>query len=380
MAEIEQCETRFLIIEDNPRYKTLLQESLEDYAYKHFSFAETTKQADDLLSKDYFDVIIADMRLGEEVDGGFTILNEIKTRTITSIVIILTANDSVIDCRRAFREGAWDYISKNMRGDVFKVLALSIADALSYVIQWGNNKDEPWIKIHQNELWEQYPDQYIAVLNNRVIDADIDYAVLEQRIRDNNRPLLIPIIKQMKVEKLNQLPIHVLIQRGENECLEFKSTLQCNIKDGSKNENVVLASLKTIAAFLNTSGGILLIGVEDDGGVFGLEADITLLGKRASLDGFEQKLTSYIVDRIGTAFSQFISIRFEQLSQKDICVVDVEKAKEPTFVQAINKNGGRQKYFYVRVGCTTRALDMEEMYKHFQMKMSGPLQARVSSN
>ena len=51
------------------------------------------------------------MRLGEDSSGGFTIVEEIQQRNITSIVIILTANDSIKDCRKALRGGlCWDYM------------------------------------------------------------------------------------------------------------------------------------------------------------------------------------------------------------------------------------------------------------------------------
>jgi ActR/RegA family two-component response regulator len=367
MTEQKQQQSRLLIIEDNSRYKKLLHESLEeDYGYQHFSFAETTAQAHNYLTSEYFDLIIADMRLGEEKDGGFTLLNEIKNHTITSIVIILTANDSIADCRRAFKEGAWDYISKNMRGDVMKILNQSIIDALAYMKKWSNYKDERWIETHQLQLMQQYPEQYIAVLNNRVIDSDEDKTILVQRIQENSRPLLVPIIKQIKVDAIRKLPISQLIEHGESERIEFKETLDSD--DKIEKEVVILASLKTIAAFLNTLGGILLIGVTDNGDIAGLERDIKLLRKRQNLDGFEQKLINYIIDRIGTAFSQFITIRFETLDEKNVCVINVEASKQPAFVKRKDKNGGQQKCFYIRASCTTRELDVEEMYSYIQMK------------
>ncbi|MCP4697532.1 MAG: response regulator [Gammaproteobacteria bacterium] len=369
MDELSHTNARILAVEDNPRYSALLLEALEESGYREIQLAETAEAAHEKLARQYFDVIITDMRLGEDREGGFLVLNEIKARNITSIVIILTANDTVVDCRRAFREGAWDYISKNMRGDVLAILNESILDALIYAEQWGNRQDEMWIQNNKKKLLEQYPGQYIAVINNSVIDADSNRQALQQRIRARKLPLLLPVIREMATETLEQLPVAELIQREESECLEFKSTLQCNVKDGNKNEAVVLSVLKTIAAFMNTSGGLLLIGVEDDGKVFGLEADIALLGKRKDLDGFGQKLVSLIVERIGAAFSPLVKIRFEKAENKDLCVLEVSKAKSPAFVQARNKSGERQKYFFIRAGNTTRALDVEEMFQYIQMKV-----------
>ena len=65
-----------------------------------------------------------------------------------------------------------------------------------------------------------------------------------------------------------------LIKRGESKTLEFKSTLRWNLKEDRKDDKFVThATLKTIAAFLNTEGGDLLIGVADDGSIVGIERD-----------------------------------------------------------------------------------------------------------
>ncbi len=65
-----------------------------------------------------------------------------------------------------------------------------------------------------------------------------------------------------------------LIKRGESKTLEFKSTLRWNLEeDRQDDKGVTHAVLKTIAAFLNTEGGDLLIGVADDGAIVGIERD-----------------------------------------------------------------------------------------------------------
>jgi hypothetical protein len=65
-----------------------------------------------------------------------------------------------------------------------------------------------------------------------------------------------------------------LIKRGESKTLEFKSTLRWNLKEDRQDDKIVThAILKTVAAFLNTEGGDLLIGVADDGSVVGIERD-----------------------------------------------------------------------------------------------------------
>ncbi|MFQ5828043.1 MAG: RNA-binding domain-containing protein [Candidatus Methylomirabilia bacterium] len=65
-----------------------------------------------------------------------------------------------------------------------------------------------------------------------------------------------------------------LLMLQESKTLEFKSSLRWNLKEDRKDDaHVTHAVLKTIAAFLNTEGGDLLIGVADDRTVFGIERD-----------------------------------------------------------------------------------------------------------
>lgn len=143
-----------LVVEDTPRFLRELLEWLQDYGYQQIETATSAAQAKEKLETP-FDVIIADMRM-EQDDSGFTIVNEVKTRDLSSVVIILTANDTVSDCRTAFKMGAWDYISKNMPGNVFDVLHESIQDAIAYFNRWGNVQNDQWIAENLAALRQAY--------------------------------------------------------------------------------------------------------------------------------------------------------------------------------------------------------------------------------
>jgi uncharacterized protein YaaQ len=161
-------------------------------------------------------------------------------------------------------------------------------------------------------------------------------------------------------EVLFEKSIEELILLGESATLEFKSTLQWDVIQSSINKNLRFSSLKTIAGFLNSAGGTLIIGVEDDGNVIGLGNDLASMGQ--SLDRFEQLLTEMITYRIGPQFAKFVRIRFEKIGDKVICAVDVETGTTPAFMES-----PRGKEFYVRVGNTTRSLDPEETVNYIQM-------------
>jgi hypothetical protein len=211
----------------------------------------------------------------------------------------------------------------------------SIQEALTYLNRWGNRKDEKWIEENWAQLLDKYLDKYIAVINNAVIEFADTPQALKQRIRERKLPLFLPVIR--KIEAKTSLPpsIAELIQQGESGTLEFKMTFQYDAdQPDKKNEELRFAVLKTIAAFLNTEGGTLIIGVMDDGTIFGLENDFSLLGQKQSpADIFEQTLINLVNDRISKIFAQFIKIRFKEIEGKQVCAVTVAKAAKPALVK-----------------------------------------------
>ena len=158
--------------------------------------------------------------------------------------------------------------------------------------------------------------------------------------------------------RFEQSSVAVLIEQGESSILEFKSTLQWDVKQNRENKELCKSCLKTIAAFLNSDGGVLVIGVEDDGTVFGLQPDFSLV-KGKNRDGFEQKLMSLIRDYLGLSVARFIKVCWERLNEEDVCAIDIKKAAKPVFM----KEKGR-KIFYIRLGNTTHELDIEEAHEY----------------
>lgn len=67
--------------------------------------------------------------------------------------------------------------------------------------------------------------------------------------------------------------IRSMVEAGESGTVEFKSSLRWNIHSQRNDDDITHSCIKTIAAFLNSDGGKLLIGVADDGSIFGIEND-----------------------------------------------------------------------------------------------------------
>jgi len=202
MNDLITSHVHLLLVEDNKNYLKQIIKWLTRFGYQHIDTAQSTAEFKEKLEQNHYDVIVTNMRREGDSGSSSTIMNEVKQRHITSVVIILTANDTVIDCRQAFKDGCWDYIPKNIKGNVFEVLHHSIQEAITYFNHWGNRKDSKWIEEHWMELLENYPNQYIAVINNTVIDSADTEELLKTRIRERKLPHFLPVIKKIEVLKM----------------------------------------------------------------------------------------------------------------------------------------------------------------------------------
>ena len=122
-----------------------------------------------------------------------------------------------------------------------------------------------------------------------------------------------------------------LIQLGESETLEFKRIWKSEF-------------LKTLCAFANMSGGILLVGIGDDAEILGVKQANILL----------ETLPNQISDNIGLT----PSIKIIKHRNIDIIQIEIQKSFAP-----ISYHGK----FYSRSGSVTRELRAQEL-NHFLLK------------
>ena len=150
----------------------------------------------------------------------------------------------------------------------------------------------------------------------------------------------------------------VIIDKGENDLIEFKSSLRWDYRQEKINKALETVIVKTISAFLNTAGGMLFIGVDDDGNTLGLDYDYKSMSKN-SRDGFLLTLTNLINQNLGKSTHKFISINIISINEKDICIVNIEKSDKPVF---LGKN--EKEEFYIRASASSQPLGMRESYKY----------------
>jgi hypothetical protein len=152
---------------------------------------------------------------------------------------------------------------------------------------------------------------------------------------------------------------HFLI-KGECDTVEFKSSFRWDYRLQKTSKDIEFASLKTLAAFTNTNGGTLLIGVDDASAVVGLEKDYNTL-KKPGRDGFEQYIMQAVSLSLGTENCKFLDISFVACDNKDVCMIQVKKATAPVFLKQQQNT-----HFFVRSGNGTRELNIQEALKYIK--------------
>lgn len=168
--------------------------------------------------------------------------------------------------------------------------------------------------------------------------------------------LAVHYIRIIEDLKRNHMNIKKIIEAGENTNVEFKSTLRYDSNTEKINKSLEEVIMKSIAAFSNTEGGRLFIGITNDGQIFGLEYDYSTL-KQANRDFFELHLRTLIETYYGNAFSaEGIRIDFVVEEGKDICIVYISKGREPVYTKITNKQGAKEEKFYIRVGNSSREI------------------------
>jgi hypothetical protein len=161
------------------------------------------------------------------------------------------------------------------------------------------------------------------------------------------------------------LSLEQTIREGEGEALKFKSTLRWDLEENAVNKSLEGNVVKAVAAFGNSQGGSLLVGVSDDGQICGLENDYrSMQGNR---DKFERYVRQLIIGQFGEVFaSRKLQIVFHASNASDVCQVLVHPATEPLIVRSTDKNGQPIEKFYIRSGNASRELPVSAMHAYIQ--------------
>jgi hypothetical protein len=163
------------------------------------------------------------------------------------------------------------------------------------------------------------------------------------------------------LEQLNALSdadkVLSLIRKGESKTLEFKQTLSLDVRKNTKEKYIEKSALKTITGFLNSDGGILLIGISDAGDILGLSDEIARLYKKSN-DNFLLHFKNLISKQIGEEFYPNINYNLISVNNKPVLFVKCTPASKPCFLG--------QKEFYVRTNPATDLLEGPKLYEYIK--------------
>ena len=151
-----------------------------------------------------------------------------------------------------------------------------------------------------------------------------------------------------------------LIERGESSRLEFKSTIRWNLKTNKAGKEIEIAWLKTVVAYLNSEGGMILLGVRDDGEVLGLEADCFQNEDRLLLH-----VNNLLKQHVGLEFVQFIEVELHHVEERQVLGIRCTPSKAPAFLKH-----HKDEQFYIRTGPSSLRLSGSEMLKYLNQQGS----------
>jgi len=238
-------------------------------------------------------------------------------------------------------------------------------------VEWTDN----------NAVSAQPPNEYVPALKKRFAASEVARMYHCHALPDNwenmayptflekRRELMAQVIAegyrtlvegQAKAAQEESLDVASLIDAGETEVTEFKSTLRTNLHTGEQDKRMEQSVLKTLAGFLNTNGGTLVIGVSDDGSPVGIEAD-----KFPSEDKMSLHLVNIVKSRMGPQTMTTMHLHFEDHEGSRVLVIRCQRSRVPVFVA-----DGDVERFFVRTGPATTELSASQTQAYIKQRFA----------
>ncbi|OZG71035.1 proteobacterial dedicated sortase system response regulator [Hahella sp. CCB-MM4] len=104
---------RIALVEDEPLIRSNYSEALKKHGFQVEAYADR-KSALERFNVQLPDLVIIDVGLGSEIEGGFELCREVRAKSAEVPIIFLTARDSELDQISGLRLGADDYLTKDI--------------------------------------------------------------------------------------------------------------------------------------------------------------------------------------------------------------------------------------------------------------------------
>lgn len=210
--------------------------------------------------------------------------------------------------------------------------------------------------------------QAIIVEANRVLKrlvgdvsalrAELDaHPVIAGELLSRGREMLAALGKLSDADSVREW-----IRRGESDTTEFKETFSWDVRQQKKADHIEFSSLKTIAAFMNTRGGVLLVGVADDQSVPGVGVEIERLYSEKGMDGLLLHIDNRMKKFFGEALNAMVQRCAVEIEGRPVVLFKCPRSTDPVFLN--------NEEFYVRKTPSSAKLTGTELAKylmrHFQ--------------
>ena len=184
-------------------------------------------------------------------------------------------------------------------------------------------------------LWRQ------GIIENVETKTGQEFAEYGHSVRLTNGDIGF-VKKIIDTEEINSDHILNLIQLDENQKLEFKETFSVNNDTGEKLKCLKDVTVKEVAAFMNTLGGTILIGVRNDNTIVGIERDLKNMDvdpkkNESPEDKFKRSIEDVIENRLKDPgivryFDIILVPVIENGMTKTVGVIKVRKYPKPIFM------------------------------------------------
>jgi len=241
------------------------------------------------------------------------------------------------------------------------------------LVEWGDN----------TRISDQAPIDYLPEMKARFDQSVLDRMYRHHALPDNwehleyreflekRRELMAQVIaegyatliaSEIKEDAgVGDFDLSQVVMNGESEAVELKSTMRTNLHTGNKDPRMELAVLKTLAGFLNTNGGTLIVGVSDDGSPIGIETD-----GFPNEDKMGLHLVNIVKSRMGIQAMTSLHAHFDDHDDCRVMVVKCRRAPSPVFVK-----DGETERFYIRTGPSTTELSASQTQEYVKRNFKG---------
>ena len=159
------------------------------------------------------------------------------------------------------------------------------------------------------------------------------------------------------LNKLQKSPILTKIEKGETKKIEFKETLSMDKKKKTKEKYIEESIMKTVAGFLNSEGGELFVGVNDNGEIIGIKDEIEKFYK--SNDKLLLHFRNLVKKTMNESFFSFINYEVVEVDNTNILHITCEKSNKEVFIND---------ELWVRTGPSTDKLLGQDMVNYIRQK------------